>query len=457
MQDSKATFTNIAMDVVPPEDGDSQIDFSGAQEPAPKKLSEGELTSAAKLRLKTWEFLVIGIFVIPGLFLLFSLWPLGIIFIAMGLYFRYLAIEDHKNAILFETGDPGAKLSDVRSAKPMTTARRVWFWMAVGWLALGIYKLMFSIYPGMPADEVLMIFIVCLTLFFFPAYFVCRKAAPRYTLSMLFSAKARDEIEANEQRELQLAIQQKEEKQAKDDADTIRRVIEAEQRKVDAELKAKVRAEERENERVLKLERDAETESRKRLQEDFLNSVQAKCSHNPVVATVLGGSGLPLTPQEVVWVSCRSDSVALSRIARQEDYTIPYSILVKAEVTGPGTETSSANIIGGGFGLEGAAKGILIATVLNALTSSTKTNTFLRLSTNSGEVHFRVTTLEPEQLRLVLSPLFVKVESRHARVATNSSGSSGLASELEKLGRLRSDGLLSDEEFAAAKKKLLAG
>jgi Short C-terminal domain len=35
-------------------------------------------------------------------------------------------------------------------------------------------------------------------------------------------------------------------------------------------------------------------------------------------------------------------------------------------------------------------------------------------------------------------------------------GGEGLAAELERLGQMRSDGLITDEEFAAAKAKLLA-
>lgn len=439
-----------------------------SQEPLPEKsksasmeLSDTEITRAAKARIKTSEWAIILIGIVPGILLLFAFWPLGLVLLGLGGYFRYIAIDDHKRAILFEMGDYGQR---ARVARPMTTRRRLGFWLSAVWFGLGMLVLLFSIYPSMSVGMMAEKSVFCLIFFFGPAYFACRKLAPGYTLSMLFSAKRRAEFILHEQHEKALAIQQWKEWKEWSLAEAERQRIATEQKRIKADCSAKFKAEERERElvwkaeeqereSVRKAEKQAKTDEIKRLQEAFLLSVQRKCGHDPVVATVLGGSGMPLATGEVVWVSCRSDAIAFSRIARQEDFIIPYSVLVNAEVMGPGTERSNAGVIGGGFGLEGAAKGILIATVINVLTSTKKTNTFLNLLTKSGEVRLHVTTLEPEQLRLTLSPVFVRVEAqRHARVTPNS-----LASEIEKLILLRSMGELTEHEFSSAKKKLLSG
>lgn len=192
--------------------------------------------------------------------------------------------------------------------------------------------------------------------------------------------------------------------------------------------------------------------------EKNLNTLRQQCNHEPVVATVMGGSGWNLIKGEVPLLSCRPDSLHLCcNILTMKEITIPFSQLVNIEVTGPGTETSNAGIIGGGFGLEGAAKGILAATVINALTTSSKTNTFLRLATSSAEIMLHITTLDPTELRLLLSTAFVKMEANKQIKPIQSDRSDTLLSnEIEKLHQMFSDGILTEEEFTSAKKGLFS-
>lgn len=65
--------------------------------------------------------------------------------------------------------------------------------------------------------------------------------------------------------------------------------------------------------------------------------------------------------------------------------------------------------IGGGFGLDGAVSGMLIAGVLNALTTRTSVLTVVALTTTDGEVWFANTSVEPAALRVELAPAFVMV------------------------------------------------
>lgn len=191
-------------------------------------------------------------------------------------------------------------------------------------------------------------------------------------------------------------------------------------------------------------------------QDEYLNSIRSQCNHDPVVTTVMGGSGWDVTKGEVLLLSCRTESLCLSNIQTEKEIKILFSELVGAEVTGPGTKSSNVGLIGGGFGVEGAVKGILAATVINALTTRSKTNTFLRLATNSTEVMLHISALEPTELRLVLSPAFVQMEANKQIGATHSGRNDVMLSdEIEKLHRMFRDGILTEGEFILAKKGLL--
>jgi hypothetical protein len=72
---------------------------------------------------------------------------------------------------------------------------------------------------------------------------------------------------------------------------------------------------------------------------------------------------------------------------------------------------SGGGFVGGGFGAEGAAEGLLIATALNMLTTRTKIDTVLCIQGTYGEVFFHITTLTPEALRIRLSPAIIAVQT----------------------------------------------
>jgi hypothetical protein len=209
---------------------------------------------------------------------------------------------------------------------------------------------------------------------------------------------------------------------------------------------------------LLKKEGQMKTESNeKQRQEKFVESVQNRCGHQPVVAVVIGGSGFELQKDEVVLTSCIADNLTLSNIKSGKEFAIPFSKILNIEITGPGTVSTSAGLIGGGFGVQGALKGILVASTINALTRKTTTDTFLRISTSSGEVHLHTSMMEPKELRLVLSPAIVAMEAtKHsASLASKSAGST--SDELKNLHQMHLDGALTHEEFALAKERVLSG
>lgn len=90
---------------------------------------------------------------------------------------------------------------------------------------------------------------------------------------------------------------------------------------------------------------------------------------------VLGGHGLGLATGAVVevvfWRSALTirtpASVQLGKTSPQHA-EIPYDDVVALEIGGPGAKRTGGGFVGGGFGLEGAAEGMLIASALNLLT-----------------------------------------------------------------------------------------
>jgi hypothetical protein len=76
------------------------------------------------------------------------------------------------------------------------------------------------------------------------------------------------------------------------------------------------------------------------------------------------------------WITLSSSLVPLLRI--------PYSAIDDLEFSGPGKVTTGGGFIGGGFGLSGAAKGMIAASVLNALTTKTKIHTMIRCECSSS-------------------------------------------------------------------------
>ena len=194
--------------------------------------------------------------------------------------------------------------------------------------------------------------------------------------------------------------------------------------------------------------------SKRKLQ--FVQSISSHCQHAPVQATVRGGSGWELKQSELLLLSCRESALHLHNVETEKEVIIPFSKLTAIDVSGPGKETGNAGVIGGGFGLEGAAKGMLIATAVNILTTHSSTNTLLRLAANNAEVLLHTSAIEPAALRAILSPAFVQMEAAKRSVAIPASNIA-FGSEMEKLFELFKAGAITESEFSTAKGQLLGG
>jgi hypothetical protein len=134
--------------------------------------------------------------------------------------------------------------------------------------------------------------------------------------------------------------------------------------------------------------------------------------------------------------------------------SIPYDEIVGLEIGGQGQLSSDAGIIGGGFGLSALA-GMAIAGLVNAATTAHFMDTTLTITTTQGELLLRSISINPEQLRQHLSPVYVATSAMKRTKAIPTSRSPSLADELERLAKLKADGILTADDFEVAKAKLL--
>src|ERR1700686_2181772 len=138
---------------------------------------------------------------------------------------------------------------------------------------------------------------------------------------------------------------------------------------------------------------------------------------------------------------------------------VPYEQVHALQVTGSTTRTGGG-AIGGGFGLEGMAEGMMVAGVINALTSRTSTFCVIRLATNSAEYVFASYDQNASVVQMLLTPVQPRIRRGQAAPQpppVSPVSASSIADELTKLAKLRDDGVLNDAEFASAKARLLGG
>jgi Short C-terminal domain len=140
---------------------------------------------------------------------------------------------------------------------------------------------------------------------------------------------------------------------------------------------------------------------------------------------------------------------------------VPYSEIEDVEIGGPGLVRTGGGYVGGGFGLQGAAEGMAIAAVLNALTTRTSIKTIVRVQGTSCELFLLDTRATPEQLRIGLSRPLGAIRAARAAVAAAMNqhpvtpAPVSPVEELTKLAGMLESGLLTREEFELMKAKIL--
>jgi DNA-directed RNA polymerase subunit RPC12/RpoP len=151
----------------------------------------------------------------------------------------------------------------------------------------------------------------------------------------------------------------------------------------------------------------------------------------------------------------------------QVEATLAYDEVEFLGVGGVGatSTTTGGGWIGGGFGLEGMAAGILFASAMNLLTERTHTSveTIVHLrATGARELVMLHSVLTPTVLQVCLAGVFERLPGvRPLSPVTGVRQDDAAASmadpvdRLERLARLHRTGALSDEEFERAKQATL--
>ena len=144
-------------------------------------------------------------------------------------------------------------------------------------------------------------------------------------------------------------------------------------------------------------------------------------------------------------------------------HEIPYDSVQSLQFAGRGSHTvsSGARVIGGGFGLEGAAVGMMEAALANAvIKKATKQHlieTIVTLQWNSGSLVLFMGDATPEDVAARLQVVVTRLKEAANSVAPApiTSPPIDLVSQIKELAALREQGVISEAEFAAAKAKIL--
>jgi hypothetical protein len=178
-------------------------------------------------------------------------------------------------------------------------------------------------------------------------------------------------------------------------------------------------------------------------------------------ATYLGGYGTPLVTQGLYDLVFLAEGVVFEK-SGTAIHEIAYREVANLTISGRGRLTEGGGFLGGGFGVQGALEGMAIATVLNALTTRTRMETVLTIEGREQELFFHYELATPEQLRIGLSSVFGRVKNTKALednltppLDVAASPTSDVVERLERLGSMHAQGLLTADEFSAAKSQLL--
>jgi hypothetical protein len=175
--------------------------------------------------------------------------------------------------------------------------------------------------------------------------------------------------------------------------------------------------------------------------------------------TVVGGYGWSPSAGTRVTVGLGSDRLIIASVPLTEPITIKYKNLLSFEFLG-GAVTTGGGFFGGGFGVKGAVEGMVVASVLNALTTKTKVNSLVRISGRDGETVLHVANQMPATLRSWFAPAVNAVSAANSPTTRHDQGmirpeQDDVVAKLERLAALHDAGHLTDDEFGAAKAALL--
>ena len=170
----------------------------------------------------------------------------------------------------------------------------------------------------------------------------------------------------------------------------------------------------------------------------------------------LGGAGIPLKTYQKTSINVSENGFLIGQ-PYESMWANSYEGLIGIQISGEGLYQTGGGWIGGGLGVGGALKGAAFASVMNALTTRTHNDCYFRFIYSGVEGNFQILSHTPRDLEIALSGVRNWLETRSVEIPKERKGNSlaSSADELEKLWELHKKGILTEEEFQKAKRKLL--
>ena len=190
-------------------------------------------------------------------------------------------------------------------------------------------------------------------------------------------------------------------------------------------------------------------------EDDFVISSQEIAT---IETVYLGGAGVPLKTYEKSTLMVSRKGFTIGQ-GGSSIWTQSFEGLNGIQVTGEGLYQTGGGWIGGGFGISGALQGAAFASIMNALTTRTHNDCYFRFVYSGTDATFQVLSHTPRNLEIALSGVRNWLETRNpvGTPLTQVISSTSRVEQLEKLHLLFEKGILSEAEYKAEKKRILAG
>jgi hypothetical protein len=173
---------------------------------------------------------------------------------------------------------------------------------------------------------------------------------------------------------------------------------------------------------------------------------------------VLGGHGTPPRTGESWELVFTAEALHLLKLDADET-VVPYEDVTAFEIGGRGAQSTGGGFIGGGFGVQGAAEGMLIASALNLMSRRTTVDTVICIQTNTAELFLHHDRATPNALRMLLSPVFTILRQQPpapSEIPAIATVQADPIDRLAKLAELLDRGMITDEEFRKLKADIVS-
>jgi hypothetical protein len=151
--------------------------------------------------------------------------------------------------------------------------------------------------------------------------------------------------------------------------------------------------------------------------------------------------------EKAIWVTPKDSTYALARLT--------YSTVQRFDFSG-GTIQKGQRYMGGGFGLAGAAEGMLVAQLLTKASARTEIRTVIHLEASEGAAHLFTRKATPKQFDLATTHVRTLIRSGQASASSQLPPTTvNVVEALAQLAALRDSGALTNDEFTQAKARVL--